>query len=119
MRTTNQLLDQVKQQKKLPSDYALAKLLQVTSSRIGNYRSGRSTMDVDLAIKVADILGEDQVKIVAMLEEERAIRERPRLLAAPWRHRRGRAVHLVDCWPGHGPRPAAAGGGCFDALCIM
>ncbi|EKO3844856.1 helix-turn-helix transcriptional regulator, partial [Vibrio harveyi] len=50
---TNVLLDQLKTQLELTSDYQLAKLLDVGTSRISNYRNGRSVLDWELAFKIA------------------------------------------------------------------
>lgn len=69
---TIRLLDAVKRERGLHSDYQLGKLLGVTSSRLGNYRSGRiATMDDDLAVKVAAVLGRPAGAILAALAAER------------------------------------------------
>lgn len=64
MNYTNVLLDRVKAKFELTSDYQLAKKLVVTTSRIGNYRVGRSSMDWDLAFVICDLLDEDDQNVV-------------------------------------------------------
>lgn len=72
MSTTLQYLDQAKERLHLPSDYALSKKLGVTTSAISNYRSGRSRIDDDVALKVAQILGLNPLEVIAAANVERA-----------------------------------------------
>jgi len=57
--TTNEYLDAVKALHGLTSDYALSKLLGVTQSSIQQYRSGRSALGIETAMKVGEILSVD------------------------------------------------------------
>ena len=54
---TNYFLNSLKKQRKLTSDYQLAKLLNAAPSRIANYRSGRRELDDNSCLLVADLLG--------------------------------------------------------------
>ncbi|EKO3785703.1 MULTISPECIES: helix-turn-helix domain-containing protein [Vibrio] len=77
---TNVLLDQLKTQLELTSDYQLAKLLDVGTSRISNYRNGRSVLDWELAFKIADLLELDDQDVVYGLLDEKTVN--PRLINA-------------------------------------
>lgn len=72
MKTCNDWLDAVKKRHKLESDYALAKLLGVQQTNISRYRLGRGSMDVYTAARVAELLNEDALKVIATAEAERA-----------------------------------------------
>jgi transcriptional regulator with XRE-family HTH domain len=50
-------IDRVKSAKGLPSDYAVAKLLNVHRNTISNYRQHTPTLDEEMAVKVANALG--------------------------------------------------------------
>lgn len=68
---TNVLLDKLKNQLELTSDYQLAKVLDVGTSRISNYRNGRSVLDWEIAFKIADLLGlDDQDVVYGLLEDK-------------------------------------------------
>lgn len=72
METTTKLLDQVKVRYGLPSDYALAAKLEVTRAGISSYRTGRSHLGDDAALKVAELLELDAGYVLASMEAERA-----------------------------------------------
>ncbi|EGR2797614.1 transcriptional regulator [Vibrio cidicii] len=80
MNYTNVLLDRVKAKLELSSDYQLAKFLEVSTGRIGNYRSGRSVLDWNMAFKIADLLEEDDQNVVFGLIEDKYTN--PRLINA-------------------------------------
>ncbi|NLS13348.1 transcriptional regulator [Vibrio sp. SM6] len=80
MTYTNMLLDRVKNKLSLKSDYQLSKLLGVSTSRIGNYRSERSVLDWELAFKIADLLEEDDQNVVYGLIDDKY--KNPRLVNA-------------------------------------
>ena len=61
---TNQLLDRVKTEFGLTSDYQLAKKLGIGTGRIGNWRKGRCAMDWNVAFEIADILHESDQNVV-------------------------------------------------------
>ena len=56
----------------IESDYALAKALGVSQTGISNYRTGRSRMDDDVALKVAEILHLHPMQVIAAANAERA-----------------------------------------------
>jgi transcriptional regulator with XRE-family HTH domain len=56
----------------IESDYALAKRLGVAQSSVSNYRTGRSRIDDDVALTIADILGIDPIIVIAAANAERA-----------------------------------------------
>jgi hypothetical protein len=76
MKTTIEFLDAVKAKHSLTSDYQLSKLLVTTTSRVGNYRSGRSTLDGDMCLKVADALKLDPAYVLNCVAAERSKSEK-------------------------------------------
>ncbi len=75
---SNAWLDQVRQAHGLTSDYQLSKLLGVGSSRIGNYRSGRSEFDEDMAARVGAALQVHPAHVLATVRAGKARTERAR-----------------------------------------
>ena len=73
MKTTD-FLDAVKATYSLPSDYALAKKLSVTTSCITNYRIKRNFMDDSMALKIAYLLDVEPLQVIACAQIERAER---------------------------------------------
>lgn len=69
--TTN-LLDEVREFKGLESDYALAKVLNVRTQTISSYRTGRTQMNAEMALRAARVLGRAPAPLFAMLAAERA-----------------------------------------------
>ena len=67
---TNRCLDQVVQRLKLPSDYALADVLGVSSQAVYKMRGG-GAMSTTTAAKIADLLGADPLKFIAECQLER------------------------------------------------
>ncbi|MES2027373.1 MAG: helix-turn-helix domain-containing protein [Pseudomonadota bacterium] len=65
-------LDAAKQRLKIDSDYALSKILGVTTSAISNYRAERSRIDDDVALKLAEILEINPLEVIASANAERA-----------------------------------------------
>ena len=61
---TNQLLDRVKSEFGLTSDYQLAKKLGIGQGRVSNWRKGVCSMDWNLAFEIADILHESDQNVV-------------------------------------------------------
>jgi len=74
------------------SDYAVAKRTGLTRSAISSYRRGRTLMDDDACIAIADVLGIDPLKVIADQAAERAKTERSR---AYWRRIGGAAAVIV------------------------
>jgi predicted transcriptional regulator len=70
--TTTALLNEVRESKGLRSDYALAKLLSVRTQTITSYRTGRTQMSDEMALRTARILGRAAAPIFAQLASERA-----------------------------------------------
>lgn len=99
MNTTIEFLDAVKARHSLPSDYALAKKLDVSQQCVSRWRIGKDTIGDLAAIKVAKLLEMDQRYVVACAHAERAKQDDERAL---WQ---GFAALL--------PQPAA------KRLCIM
>jgi predicted transcriptional regulator len=54
------------------TDYRLGKVLQVSHSSITNYLKRGRTMDDDVALKVADLLGIDPAYVLACVHAERS-----------------------------------------------
>ena len=70
--TTTALLDEVREAKGLRSDYALAKLLNVRTQTITSYRTGRTQMSDEMALRATRVLGRAAAPVFAQLAAERA-----------------------------------------------
>ena len=73
--TTVLMLDKYKAVRKLASDYAAAKALNVPPSTVCNWRSGRSHAQADLAAEMASECGLDVLHVLAAIEADRATKE--------------------------------------------
>ena len=69
---TIEYLQAVKTRLNITSDYALAKALGITQSTISGYRAGRSRIDDDVALTIADILNVHPLQVIAAANAERA-----------------------------------------------
>ena len=76
------LLDDLREARRVVSDYALAKQLGVRQQTISNYRSGVSRMSDEIALRVAEMLDRNPAPSLAELAAERA--KDPRV-AKVWR----------------------------------
>jgi transcriptional regulator with XRE-family HTH domain len=72
MKSVSDYLDAVKKRLDLPSDYAAAKALGVTPSAISKYRLGRASFDDLTCLRVAEILGIDEIEVIAAANAQRA-----------------------------------------------
>jgi len=72
MYKTTELLDLIKAEYKLPSDYALAKKLGLTRSSVSTLRNGKNFPSTDTAYKMAQLLYLNPLKVVCSCELERA-----------------------------------------------
>jgi predicted transcriptional regulator len=72
MNATNTVLNRIKQELDLPSDYALAKVLGVGQSCITNYRKNRSNFDDSKAFRAAKLIKLNPRELLARLHKERA-----------------------------------------------
>lgn len=68
MKTVNDFLDDAKE--KFGSDYAVAKKLNTTRQAVSNWRK-RGSLDNENAFKLAELISEDPVKIIAAGEASR------------------------------------------------
>jgi DNA-binding XRE family transcriptional regulator len=59
MKTTIEYLDAVKRAKGISSNYALAKVLDLSETTVGNFYRMRNAMSIETAVKVGEILGID------------------------------------------------------------
>lgn len=89
MKTTGEYLDAVKARLDLPSDYAIAKALEVTPSAVSKYRLGRSAPDDLVCARIAEILHIEPMEVIAAIHFERSNDERARAL---WESIWGKAV---------------------------
>jgi hypothetical protein len=69
---TAQYLDLAKKALGIATDYALAKHLGTTTSRIGNWRAGRSLPDALMCERLAKITGIADVRVIADVQAERS-----------------------------------------------
>lgn len=72
MKSTTELLDAVKRQHGLTSDYQLAKLLAMQTARISHYRAGRRFLSDETALQVAKLLDVAPGYVLAIVAAERA-----------------------------------------------
>lgn len=79
MITTLELLDSLKDEVNLPSDYAVAKFLNVSQQAVSRWRNGK-VMSEGTAIKVARVLKMDQdfviISNIAERQKNQRIKER-------------------------------------------
>ena len=68
---TNELLDRLKKEKEIPSEYALAKFLGVSQTAVQKYRAGGAEMRDQVALKVAEALDMDPGEVLAGLYAKR------------------------------------------------
>jgi len=84
MYKTKQLIDILKATENLPSDYAAAHFLGVTTQSISKYRCGKSFCDDSVALKIAGILKLNPLVVVASVRAERAKRAGDETLFLFW-----------------------------------
>jgi transcriptional regulator with XRE-family HTH domain len=72
MNTTRELLAAVKRRHHLTSDYQLGKFLGISAQRISKYMSGNVTLGDEAAMTVADALGIERGRVLAIVASERA-----------------------------------------------
>lgn len=68
-------IDRVKREKRVQSDYAVAKLLGVTQSAISVLRVRESTMSDDTSVKVAYALGIEPITVLIDQQQEKTTNE--------------------------------------------
>lgn len=100
--TTREFLDALKQKHGWSSDYRLGKYLGWKQGTVSTYRTGRSTLGQEHAVRIADELELDRGYVLACMEAERA-GTRSEILRETWRRvaqrMRGAAVILIAaCW---------------------
>lgn len=69
---TTEYLDQVREALNLPSDYAIAKVLGVSRESVSQLRNGKTSMGIETAMKVGEILRVDGHAVYAHGQIERA-----------------------------------------------
>lgn len=74
-----ELLDECIKKLGLPSDYALAKKLEITGSLLSAYRKGRVKFDEYACFKIAEILEKTPSSIIAQVQSKNAHSEAKRL----------------------------------------
>lgn len=92
MKTTVHYLDEVRKRLDLPSDYAAAKALGVTTAAVSRYRNGIGGFDDITAARVAEILDIDPLEVIAACNYERAKDARSR---AVWETIWGKAAGAI------------------------
>ena len=85
MKTTVQYLDAVRIRLNLPSDYAVAKTLGITTAAVSKYRNGHGGFDDLTAAKVAEILDVEALEVISACNFARAKDDRTKdLWEAIW-----------------------------------
>lgn len=69
---TAEYLDALRDELKLPSDYALHKTLGVTRQQISRYRNGHDVFSDEISLKVADLLRKHPGMVMLDMHRERA-----------------------------------------------
>lgn len=69
---TTEYLDEVRRALSLPSDYAVAKVLGITRESVSQLRNGKTSMGIETAMKVGEILRVDGHAVYAHGQIERA-----------------------------------------------
>lgn len=73
METIGDLLDAIRQVRKLETDSALAAALGVSRQTVNNWRQGRNTPDAVACATIAGLSGEPLAKVIGIAGEQRAI----------------------------------------------
>lgn len=126
---TAELLDQARQVAGLPSDYAIAKLVGVSSQVVSDWRHGRKYPAAFALFKLALLARRDPAEVTAELETERAERAGDMDQAGAWRELMrklggvaasvaGAVILSAAVMPGNanagaGLQPAAGAGGLY------
>lgn len=73
METVRELLDAAKAAKKVESDYALAKALQINKARISAYYAGKEAPNEFACLKIAEAIGRsyEEVSAIVRIEAEK------------------------------------------------
>lgn len=71
----DELLEKVRKKLEIPSDYALAKKLDINKSRISEYKSGKVKLNNYVTVKIAEALNIDKFKLIAEIEADKAKKE--------------------------------------------
>jgi plasmid maintenance system antidote protein VapI len=66
--TIDELLDQAKKKANIESDYALAKILGVTSGNLSNIRTGKAHPSNEVAVKLATLGKMEEMMVIAEIE---------------------------------------------------
>jgi len=72
MKDTIYYIDQIKKSQGISSDYAVSKLLGVSRQTLSKYKAGRSTLDSDVCLKVAEILDISPFEILANIKASKS-----------------------------------------------
>lgn len=79
MNSTQKLVERLRPHTRTRSDYAVAKLLGISQSRMSNYMRGERQIDDDAVIaKAAEIVGDDPAAVLAEFQAEKAKDEKSR-----------------------------------------
>ena len=72
MLTTRDLLAAAKLAKGIPSNYRLARVLEVPDTTVQRWNTGRNRPDDEMAVRLAEMAGLDAGQVVASIRAERA-----------------------------------------------
>ena len=92
---TTELLQKVKDKTGAESDYKLAKVLDIPTQRIADYRSGKRAPDVYACTKIAIMLGVDPLEIISEVEARSAQTQAKRDFWRDFRQHTGKAAVMV------------------------
>lgn len=87
MSTTTALLDRIKSQTGLNSDYAIAKALGISRQAVSHYRTGKNQLDSNGVFIAAELLGMNHAEILSVLASIEAERARDDDTRATWQAR--------------------------------
>ncbi|MDD2943644.1 MAG: hypothetical protein PHC51_11850 [bacterium] len=91
----NDLLDKAKTRANLPSDYALAKAINVSRGWISEYRKGKRHPSNEVAVQLATLAGLEEMSVIAAIEYQTATTEKKKEFWKLYMHDHGIAGAFV------------------------
>ncbi len=92
MKNTQFYINEIKNSQNITSDYAVSKLLKVSPQTMSKYKAGRSTLDSDTALIVAELLNISPFEILANIKASKS--KKPEL-AKKWEQLAKQASHIA------------------------
>ncbi len=84
MKTAQEYVEDLAKLTDTGSDYAVAKMLRISTSRMSNYRSGRNLFDNEMCVKIAELLHIDPLEVIAAMESLRQQKQHNTVMQKFW-----------------------------------